>query len=204
MPGAELNANGNGNGGETAAEPPRKLLIAASGSIAVLALANYVFAARTAGVARIAVVMSPTAERMLPAATLRHVCDAVHGEDDPGPGHVALGRWPDHVLVLPATAHTLGCLAQGLAPSLLTATLASTDAPITVVPAMNPAMWRKPAVQRNVAALRGDGHRVLDPLPGLTYEVASRALVDGTVMPPPELVLAAITASPPAPIEDPA
>jgi len=189
MPRPEL----NGAGDERAPAPPAKLMIAASGSVALLALPGYLYAFRAVGVQRIVVVLSPTAQRFLPAKTLKLVCDGVYGEDDPGRGHVALGRWPDHILALPATAHLLGCLANGLAPSLLTATLVATEAPITLVPAMNPSMWHKAAVQRNVATLRGDGHVVLEPEPGFTYEVASGEIVAGAVTPGPEALLAAMS-----------
>ena len=190
VPGLEL------NGDRPPADVPEKLLIAASGSIALLALPSYLHALRCAGVRRIAAVLSPTAERFLPARTLRLVCDGVYTEEDHGRGHVALGRWPDHVLALPATAHLLGCMAQGLAPSLLAATLIATEAPITLVPAMNAAMWRNPAVRRNVATLRADGHQIVDPVPGLTYEVASGELVEAGATPPPDALLQAIAEHP--------
>ena len=168
---------------------PEKLLLGVSGSVAVLNLASYLYAFRAAGVAQIAAVLTATAESFLPASSLRLLCEGVYTEQDHGRGHVALGRWPDQVLVLPATAHLLGCVAGGLAPSLLTTTVLATEAPVTFVPAMNPAMWRKAAVRRNVATLRADGHRVLDPLPGPAFEVASRAIVPSLLVPPPEVVL---------------
>jgi phosphopantothenoylcysteine decarboxylase len=176
--------------------PPEKLLIGVSGSVAVLDLPSYLYALRAAGVPQIAAVLTATAESFLPASTLRLVCDGVYTEQDHGRGHVALGRWPDRVLVLPATAHLLGCVACGLAPSLLATTLLATEAPITFVPAMNPAMWRKAVVRRNVMTLRADGHQVLEPLPGAAFEVASRAIVPSLMVPPPEVVLRCLSGEP--------
>lgn len=175
---------------------PEKLLVGVSGSVAALNLPSYLYAFRAAGVAHIAAVLTATAESFLPAGALRLLCDGVYTEHDHGRGHVALGRWPDRVLVLPATAHVLGCAAYGLAPNLLATTLLATDAPITFVPAMNAAMWRKAAVQRNIAALCADGHRVLDPVPGAAFEVASRAIVPSLTVPSPEVVLRCLSGEP--------
>jgi phosphopantothenoylcysteine decarboxylase len=175
---------------------PEKLLVGVSGSVAALNLPSYLYAFRAAGVAQIAAVLTTTAASFLPAGTLRLLCDGVYTEQDHGRGHVALGRWPSQVLVLPATAHLLGCVACGLAPNLLATTLLATEVPITFVPAMNPAMWRKAAVRRNVATLRADGHRVLDPVPGAAFEVASRAIVPSLMVPPPEVVLHYLSGEP--------
>lgn len=175
------------------ARPPERLLLGVSGSVAALNLPAYVYAFRAAGVGRIAVILTPAAENFLPARALRPIADAVYTEHDQGPGHVALARWAGHLLVLPATANLLGCAAHGLAPNLLATVLLAAECPITFVPAMNPAMWRKPAVRRNVATLRADGHRVLDPLPGAVYEVASRSIVEGLGMPAPEALVRLLT-----------
>ncbi|MGW4382956.1 flavoprotein [Kitasatospora sp. NPDC004531] len=173
------------------ADVPRRLLVGVSGSISVLALPGYLNAFRLAGVERITLVATRTAERFLPAATLRLICDAVCTEDDHGPGHVALGRWADGVLVVPATANLLGCFATGTAPNLLAGTLLCAEQPVVLAPVMNPVMWRAPQVARNVAQLRADGHRVLDPVPGLAYEVASRSMRPALTLPPAEQLLAA-------------
>ncbi|MFI5493483.1 flavoprotein [Actinoplanes sp. NPDC051859] len=168
---------------------PQRLLIGVSGSVATLNLPSYLHALRVAGVAQLVAVLTYTAETFVPPATLKLICDAVYTESDHGRGHVALGRWAEQVVVLPATAHLLGCLAHGLAPNLLTTTLLATEAPITLVPAMNEVMWRRPTVQRNVDTLRSDGHRIVEPLPGSTFEVASRSIVAGLTTPPPDALV---------------
>jgi phosphopantothenoylcysteine decarboxylase len=175
-----------------AAPFPRRLLIGVCGSVAVLALPAYLQALRCAGVEQIAAVVTRTAETFLPTTTLRLVCDAVYTDIDPGPGHVALGRWAHDVLLLPATAHQLGCIATGTAPNLVATTVLAAPDPVLLVPAMNPVMWRKPAVQRNVAQLRADGHTVLDPVPGMAYEVASRRIRPSLVMPPPDQLISVL------------
>jgi phosphopantothenoylcysteine decarboxylase/phosphopantothenate--cysteine ligase len=89
-------------------------------------------------------------------------------------GHVALAQRADLVVVAPATADLIGRYAGGLADDLLTTVLLATTAPVAVAPAMNPAMWRHPAVEANVAVLRQRGVAVIDPVEG---PLASRAEV---------------------------
>jgi phosphopantothenoylcysteine synthetase/decarboxylase len=80
-----------------------------------------------------------------------------------GPVHVTLTEGADLFVVAPATAHTLGKLAHGLADNLLTSAVLATDVPVLAFPAMNMRMWRKPSVRRNVATLREDGIAVVEP-----------------------------------------
>ncbi len=80
--------------------------------------------------------------------------------------HIGLARRADLIVIAPATAATLARLALGLADDLLSVTVLASTAPVLVAPAMNCDMWDKPAVQRNVARLRDDGIRFVDPESG--------------------------------------
>jgi phosphopantothenoylcysteine decarboxylase/phosphopantothenate--cysteine ligase len=80
--------------------------------------------------------------------------------------HIELARWADLVAVVPATANILGKAANGLATDLLSTVLLATRAPVLWAPAMNTGMWEHPAVQANVARLRGYGHAMVDPAEG--------------------------------------
>ncbi len=79
--------------------------------------------------------------------------------------HIDLARWAEVLVVAPASADLIGRLANGLAGDLVaTAALAvPADRPRLLAPAMNPAMWAQPAVQRNVARLVEDGWRLVEP-----------------------------------------
>lgn len=79
--------------------------------------------------------------------------------------HIDLARWAEVLVVAPASADLVGRLANGLAGDLVaTAALAvPADRPRLLAPAMNPAMWAQPAVQRNVARLVEDGWRLVEP-----------------------------------------
>jgi len=81
-------------------------------------------------------------------------------------GHIQLSRAADFVLVCPATADLLAKMAAGIADDLATTLLLATDKPVVVAPAMNVRMWLHAATQRNMAQLKADGVRVLDPAEG--------------------------------------
>lgn len=81
-------------------------------------------------------------------------------------GHIQLSRDADVVLVSPATADLLAKMAAGIADDLATTLLLATDKPVVVAPAMNVRMWQHAATQRNVAQLKADGVRVIDPAEG--------------------------------------
>jgi len=81
-------------------------------------------------------------------------------------GHIQLSRAADLVLVCPATADLLAKMAAGIADDLATTLLLATDKPVVVAPAMNVRMWLHAATQRNVAQLKGDGVRLIEPAEG--------------------------------------
>jgi phosphopantothenoylcysteine synthetase/decarboxylase len=81
-------------------------------------------------------------------------------------GHIQLSRAADFILVCPATADLLAKMAAGIADDLATTLLLATDKPVIVAPAMNVRMWLHAATQRNVAQLKADGVRVIDPAEG--------------------------------------
>lgn len=81
-------------------------------------------------------------------------------------GHIQLSRGSDLVLVCPATADLLAKMASGNADDLATTLLLATDKPVVAAPAMNVRMWLHAATRRNVAQLKADGVRVLEPAEG--------------------------------------
>jgi phosphopantothenoylcysteine decarboxylase/phosphopantothenate--cysteine ligase len=77
--------------------------------------------------------------------------------------HIGLARRAQLLVIAPATANILGCLANGLADDLLTTLALAVTCPVVVAPAMNNEMWIKPAVQRNIEQLKSDGVRIVGP-----------------------------------------
>jgi phosphopantothenoylcysteine decarboxylase/phosphopantothenate--cysteine ligase len=61
----------------------------------------------------------------------------------------------------------MGKFARGIADDFLTTHYLASTAPVLIVPAMNGAMWRHPAVLENVAILKTRGHHLLQPEKGL-------------------------------------
>ena len=85
-----------------------------------------------------------------------------------GMDHIELAHWGELLLVAPCTADLVARLALGLGGDLLTTVSLALprDVPRVLVPAMNPAMWSAPAIERHVATLGADGWRVLEPEAG--------------------------------------
>ncbi|HOO72317.1 MAG TPA: flavoprotein [Spirochaetota bacterium] len=82
-------------------------------------------------------------------------------------GHIELKRDAALLAVVPATANIIGKFANGIADDLLSTTYLSVDCPVLVAPAMNPFMYKHPAVQENLSRLRSRGVRVVEPEKGL-------------------------------------
>jgi phosphopantothenoylcysteine decarboxylase/phosphopantothenate--cysteine ligase len=81
-------------------------------------------------------------------------------------GHIQLSRAANFLLVCPGTADLIAKMAAGIADDLATTLLLATDKPVVVAPAMNVRMWLHPATQRNIAQLKSDGVRIIEPSEG--------------------------------------
>ena len=77
--------------------------------------------------------------------------------------HIALATDISLLLVAPATANTIGKLANGIADDFLTSLYLATRAPVLLAPAMNTNMLEHAAVQRNLQTLASRGVRFVDP-----------------------------------------
>jgi len=107
------------------------------------------------------------AEKALMVVSGHPVACGLWGEDGEIP-HITLARWADAFLVAPATANALAKCALGLADDLLTTCHVALEPSVKVffAPAMNTVMWEKPVVREHVAALRGAGATIVEPVPG--------------------------------------
>lgn len=117
-------------------------------------------------------VLTRGGEHFVTPMSLAALCESqVHSslwelKDEVEIGHIQLSRAADFVLVCPATADLLAKMANGIADDLATTLLLATDKPVVVAPAMNVRMWLHAATKRNVAQLRKDGVRVIEPAEG--------------------------------------
>ncbi len=99
--------------------------------------------------------------------------------------HIELAKWPDVIVIAPATANTIAKLAWGRADDLLSTTVCAYEGVVVLAPAMNDVMWRNAATQENLHTLAKRGFRVVPPEPGdlaCGYEGAGR-------MAEPELIV---------------
>ena len=78
--------------------------------------------------------------------------------------HVELGLWADLMIIAPASANTIGKLANGLCDNLLSAAYLSAKCPIFFAPAMDLDMWKHPATQQNINTLVSFGNMVIKPV----------------------------------------
>ena len=106
-------------------------------------------------------------------------------------GHIQLSRAADFVLVCPAPSALLAKMAAGIADDLATTLLLATDKPVVVAPAMNVRMWLHAATQRNIAQLKADGVRVIEPAEG---EMACGEFGPGR-LPEPEAIMEWLSAN---------
>jgi phosphopantothenoylcysteine decarboxylase/phosphopantothenate--cysteine ligase len=141
-----------------------------SGGIAAYKVVDLASSLTQAG-CQVRVAMTPSATRFVGAPSFQGVTGnpvltglwAADGAPEP---HVALGDWAQLILLAPATANIIGRVASGRSDDIVTATLLAARCPVVVAPAMNDAMWAKPAVQENIDLLRRRGIIVVEPETG--------------------------------------
>jgi phosphopantothenoylcysteine decarboxylase/phosphopantothenate--cysteine ligase len=81
-------------------------------------------------------------------------------------GHIELARWPDLVLVAPATANIISSTANGLATDLAQTILMATTKQIVFAPSMNVRMWENKLFQKNIEVLKSNGSKFIGPTEG--------------------------------------
>ena len=82
------------------------------------------------------------------------------------PPHIDLADRADLFAIVPATANTIGKLANGIADDALSTVAVSVHCPILLAPAMNGHMYQNPFVQRNIDALKAHGVHFIEPESG--------------------------------------
>jgi phosphopantothenoylcysteine decarboxylase len=149
---------------------PHELIIGVSGGIAAYKTAALVSSLVQEGHG-VSVVMTRASRKFIGAATFRAltgrpVVSEPFDAHYPLGAHIELADKANLLCIAPASADLLAKAATGLADDLISTLLLSFSGPIIFAPAMNSAMWEKPAVQRNIETLRSDGHHFIDPQTG--------------------------------------
>jgi phosphopantothenoylcysteine synthetase/decarboxylase len=169
----------------------RRVLLGVSGSIAAYKAAPLTRLLVKAG-AEVQVILTEAAAAFVTPLTLGTLStkpvltgflrNAAAGEWH---NHVELGLWADALLIAPASANTIGQLANGLCPNLLCAVYLSARCPVFLAPAMDLDMYAHPAVTQNLVRLRSFGNHVFDSPSG---ELASGLSGHGRMLEPEDIV----------------
>ena len=173
----------------------RRVLVAVSGSIAAVKTPLLVSALVKAG-AEVRCLVTPSGAALVSPVALaslsRHRCYLEADQWNPTaprPLHIELAEWAELTIVAPLSASSLARWSQGSADGLLASVLLATEGPVIAAPAMNTAMWRHPAVQRNWLQIQDfQGVLPLLPMSGL---LACDRVGDGRMADPTLIQLAA-------------
>ena len=146
--------------------------------------------------AEVQVVMTPSAKEFITPVTLSAlsgkpvVSEFFTANSGEWHSHVDLGLWADAMVIAPATACTIGKMANGVADNMLVTTYLSAKSQVFVAPAMDLAMMAHPSTTQNLRRLRTYGNIIIEPAEG---ELASHLVGKGR-MEKPENILKVLEA----------
>ncbi|MEL7600152.1 MAG: bifunctional phosphopantothenoylcysteine decarboxylase/phosphopantothenate--cysteine ligase CoaBC [Proteiniphilum sp.] len=141
--------------------------------------------------AEVQIVITPAGKEFITPVTLSAltgrpvISEFFSSGDGTWHSHVDLGLWADLMIVAPATASTLGKMANGVADNMLITTYLSMKAPVFVAPAMDLDMLRHVTTGRNIERLKSDGVQIIEPTEG---ELASHLEGKGRMEEPENIV----------------
>ena len=149
----------------------KHILLGITGSIAAYKAAIVIRLLVKEG-AEVKVIMTPLAKEFITPLTIATLSknpilvDFFNPENGDWNSHVDLGLWADAYLIAPATANTMGKMANGIADNLLLTSYLSARCPVFIVPAMDLDMFQHPANQKNISTLRSFGNHITEPATG--------------------------------------
>ena len=123
--------------------------------------------------ARVQVVITPAGKEFITPVTLSAlsgrpvISEFFSANTGVWHSHVDLGLWADAMIIAPATASTLGKMANGIADNMLVTTYMSAKCPVFIAPAMDLDMFAHPATQKNISTLKKFGNIVIEPGEGI-------------------------------------
>ena len=168
----------------------KKIILGITGSIAAYKAAVLIRLLKKKG-AEVQVIITPAGKEFITPLTLatlsRHpvISDFFANRDGEWNNHVDLGHWADAMLIAPATASTIGKMANGIADNMLITTYLSCKSPVFIAPAMDADMYMHPSTQHNLEKLRSFGHHIFEPSYGF---LASGLEGKGRMTEPEEIV----------------
>ena len=99
--------------------------------------------------------------------------------------HIDLPKWADLMLIAPASASTIGKMANGISDNFLTAAYLACAKDVIIAPSMNTKMLHNPATQKNIDTLKSYGVKVIAPESGI---LACDTIGDGRMEEPEQIV----------------
>ncbi len=146
----------------------KKIVLGITGSIAAYK-ACYLIRGLIKQGAEVQVVITPSGKEFITPLTLSTltgkpvVSEFFDRRDGSWHSHVQLGLWADAMVIAPASASTIGKMANGVADNMLITTYLSMKAPVFVAPAMDLDMYAHPSTQKNLETLRSYGNHIIEP-----------------------------------------
>lgn len=99
--------------------------------------------------------------------------------------HIDLPKRADVMLIAPATASTIGKMANGISDNFLTASYLACEKDVIIAPSMNTQMLLNSATQKNIETLKSYGVKVIAPESGV---LACNTIGDGRMEEPENIV----------------
>lgn len=149
----------------------RTILLGVTGGIAIHRSVDYASQLVKLG-ASVHVVMTENATRLINPLQFQVISrnpvllNLFETDNDWKPPHINLADRADLLTIVPATANTLGKIANGIADDALSTVAISVHCPILLAPAMNGHMYENPFVQLNIEKLRQQGIHFVEPESG--------------------------------------
>lgn len=168
----------------------KKIILGITGSIAAYKACYLIRGLMKQG-AEVQVILTPAGKEFITPITLSTltgkpvISEFFARRDGTWNSHVDLGLWADAMLIAPATASTIGKMANGIADNMLITTYLSAKAPVFIAPAMDLDMYAHPSTQKNLDRLRSVGNHIIEPATG---ELASHLVGKGRMEEPEAII----------------
>ena len=148
----------------------KNILIGITGGIAAYKICELIRMYKRMN-ANVRVVCTPNALNFVTKLTLQNLSQNEVGVEEFNieqfkPEHISYADEADIMVIAPATANTIGKIANGICDNLLTSIVCAFKKQIIIAPAMNCGMWENEFVQKNLQKLNSAGYHILEPESG--------------------------------------
>ncbi len=148
----------------------KKIIIGITGGIASYKVCELIRLLVKNG-ADVRVILTPNAKEFITETTLSTLtknpvyCEQFNPKEWK-PEHISLADDTDLFVLVPASANTIGKIANGICDNLLTSVVAAFSKDIILAPAMNCNMWENSFIQQNIKKLEQHNYQIIRPESG--------------------------------------